>query len=80
MSKRYLFKNKKHMKERKTKQIRIRLTESLLEKMVNYLIDHPNEFKNQSQLIRESIDDIICRKGKNKQGKNISNSKSTSKR
>jgi Arc/MetJ-type ribon-helix-helix transcriptional regulator len=49
------------MKERKTKQVRIRLSESQLKKLVEYIIDHPNEFKNQSDLIRESINDKICR-------------------
>jgi Arc/MetJ-type ribon-helix-helix transcriptional regulator len=49
------------MKERKTKQVRIRLSESQFKKLVEYIIDHPNEFKNQSDLIRESINDKICR-------------------
>lgn len=49
------------MKERKTKHVRIRLSESQLKKLVEYIIDHPNEFKNQSDLIRESINDKICR-------------------
>jgi hypothetical protein len=68
------------MREKKTKQLRVRLTENQVKGLVQYIIDHPNEFKNQSQLIRESIDDRICRKERNKQGKNISSSKSTSKR
>jgi hypothetical protein len=50
------------MKERKTKQLRVRLTETQLKKLVGYIIDHPNEFKNQSDLIRESIKEKICRK------------------
>ena len=50
-----------HMKERKTKHVRIRLSESQLKKLVEYIIDHPNEFKNQSDLIRESINDKIGR-------------------
>jgi hypothetical protein len=68
------------MREKKTKQLRVRLTESQVKGLVQYIIDYPNEFKNQSQLIRESIDDKICRKERNKQGKNISSSKSSSKR
>jgi hypothetical protein len=68
------------MREKKTKQLRVRLTENQVKGLVQYIIDHPNEFKNQSQLIRESIDDRICRKERNKQGKNISSSKSSSKR
>jgi hypothetical protein len=68
------------MREKKTKQLRVRLTESQVKGLVQYIIDYPNEFKNQSQLIRESIDDRICRKERNKQGKNISSSKSSSKR
>jgi Arc/MetJ-type ribon-helix-helix transcriptional regulator len=50
------------MKERKTKQIRVRITESQLKGLVNYFIENPNEFQNQSELIRESIDNKICRK------------------
>ncbi len=50
------------MKERKTKQLRVRLTETLLKKLVGYIKDHPNKFKNQSDLIRESIKEKICRK------------------
>lgn len=68
------------MKERKTKQLRVRLTETQLKKLVGYIVDHPNQFKNQSELIRESINDKICRKEHNKQGKDISSLKSTSKR
>jgi hypothetical protein len=68
------------MKERKTKQLRIRLTETQLKKLVGYIIDHPNEFKNQSDLIRESINDKICREERNKLGKPSSTQKSTSKR
>lgn len=49
------------MKERKTEQVRIRLSESQLKKLVEYIIDHPHEFKNQSDLIRSSINDRICR-------------------
>jgi hypothetical protein len=50
------------MKENKIRQIRVRLTESQVKKLVNYIIDHPFQFKNQSQLIRESINEKICRK------------------
>ncbi len=50
------------MRERKTKQLRVRLTETLLKKLGQYLLDFPNEFKNQSDLIRESIKEKICRK------------------
>ncbi len=68
------------MKEKKTEQLRVRLTETQLKKLVGYIVDHPNQFKNQSELIRESINDKICRKEQNKQGKVVSSSKSTSKR
>jgi hypothetical protein len=68
------------MKEKKTEQLRVRLTETQLKKLVGYIVDHPNQFKNQSELIRESINEKICRKERNKQGKNISSSKSSSKR
>jgi len=44
------------------KNLRVRLTESQLKGLVNYIIENPNEFKNQSELIRESIDNKICRK------------------
>lgn len=50
------------MKERKTKHIRIRLSESQVKNLCNYILENPNEFKNQSELIRESIDNTICRK------------------
>jgi hypothetical protein len=50
------------MKERKTKQLRVRLTETQLKKLVGYIIDHPNQYKNQSDLIRESIKEKISRK------------------
>jgi len=60
------------MKENKTKQIRIRLTESQLKKLINYLVEHPNQFQNKSELIRDSINDKICRKERNKQGKSNS--------
>jgi Arc/MetJ-type ribon-helix-helix transcriptional regulator len=43
------------MREKKTKQLRVRLTENQVKGLVQYIIDHPNEFKNQSDLIRESI-------------------------
>lgn len=44
------------------KNLRVRLTESQLKGLVNYIIENPNEFKNQSELIRESIDNKIYRK------------------
>lgn len=50
------------MREKKSKQVRVRLTESQLKSLVEYIIDHPSEFKSQSELIRESIKDKICRK------------------
>lgn len=49
------------MREKKSQQIRVRLTESQLKSLVEYIIDHPSEFKSQSELIRESIKDKICR-------------------
>ena len=51
-----------HMKEKKSKQIRIRLSENQVKRLCLYIIENPNEFKNQSELIRESIDNKICRK------------------
>lgn len=50
------------MRERKTKQLRVRLTETQLRNLVGYIIEHPNEFRNQSDLIRESIKEKIRRK------------------
>lgn len=50
------------MKERKTKQLRVRLTETQLRNLVGYIIEYPNEFRNQSDLIRESIKEKISRK------------------
>ena len=50
------------MKERKTKQLRVRLTGTQLRNLVGYIIEHPNEFRNQSDLIRESIKEKISRK------------------
>jgi hypothetical protein len=50
------------MKQKKTCQLRIRITESQLSSIVKYILDNPNEFKNQSDLIRESIKSRICRK------------------
>jgi Arc/MetJ-type ribon-helix-helix transcriptional regulator len=50
------------MKEKKSKQIRIRLSENQVKRLCLYIIENPNEFKNQSELIRESIDNKICRK------------------
>ena len=67
------------MKERKTKQLRVRLTETQLKKLVGYIIDHPNQFKNQSDLIRESINEKICREERNKQKKSTTSQKLTTK-
>ena len=50
------------MKQNKTRQLRIRITENQLSSIVQYIIDNPNEFKNQSELIRESIKSRIGRK------------------
>ena len=50
------------MKEKKSKQIRVRLSENQIKRLCLYIIENPNEFKNQSELIRKSIDDKICRK------------------
>ena len=49
------------MKENKTRQLRIRITENQLSSIVQYIIDNPNEFKSQSELIRESIKSRISR-------------------
>jgi Arc/MetJ-type ribon-helix-helix transcriptional regulator len=49
------------MKQKKTHQLRIRITENQLSSIVQYIVDHPNEFKNQSDLIRESIKSRISR-------------------
>ena len=62
------------MKERKTKHVRIRLSESQVKNIRNYILEFPNEFKNQSELIRKSIDDTTCRK-KNIITKSIGKSK-----
>jgi hypothetical protein len=52
---------KYHMKQNKTRQLRIRITENQLSSIVQYIIDNPNEFKSQSELIRESIKSRISR-------------------
>lgn len=49
------------MKQKKSQQLRIRITENQLSSIVQYIVDHPNEFKNQSELIRESIRSRIGR-------------------
>lgn len=49
------------MKQKKTRQLRIRITENMLSTIVQYIIDNPNEFKSQSELIRESIKSRISR-------------------
>ena len=49
------------MKENKTRQLRIRITENQLSSIVRHIKDNPNEFKNQSELIRESIKSRISR-------------------
>ena len=67
------------MKERKTKQLRVRLTETQLKNLVGYIIDHPNQFKNQSDLIRESINEKICRAERNKPKKSTTSQKPTTK-
>lgn len=50
------------MKERKKHQVRVRLTESQVKRLVEYLVEHPEEFKTQSELIRESISKQISRR------------------
>ena len=50
------------MKQNKTRQLRIRITENQLSSIVQYIVDNPDEFKNQSDLIRESIKSRIRRK------------------
>ena len=50
------------MKQNKSHQLRIRITENQLSSIVQYIVDHPNEFKSQSELIRESIRSRIGRK------------------
>ena len=49
------------MKQKKTRQLRIRITENQLSSIVKYIVDNPNEFKNLSDLIRESIKSRISR-------------------
>ena len=56
------------------KQIRVRLSQSQLDDVESYIKEHYNEFKNKSELIRESIDNKICRK-KNIITKSIGKSK-----
>ncbi len=48
------------MKENKTHQLRIRITENQLSSIINYLRSS-DEFRSQSELIRESIRSRICR-------------------
>lgn len=49
------------MKQNKTRQLRIRITENQLSSIVQYIIDNPNEFSSKSELIRESIKSRISR-------------------
>lgn len=49
------------MKQNKTCQLRIRITENQLSAIFRHIKDNPNEFKNQSELIRESIKSRISR-------------------
>ena len=49
------------MKQNKTHQLRIIITENQLSAIVRHIKDNPNEFKNQSELIRESIKSRISR-------------------
>lgn len=49
------------MKQNKSRQLRIRITENQLSAICKYIIDNPNEFKSQSELIRESIKSRISR-------------------
>jgi Arc/MetJ-type ribon-helix-helix transcriptional regulator len=50
------------MKQHGTKQLRVRLNETQLECLVSFILDHPDEFKNKSEFIRESIHDKLCRR------------------
>lgn len=50
------------MKEKKSRQLRVRLTESQLKMVIDHIVSNPEEYKNQSELIRESITEKICRK------------------
>ena len=49
------------MKHKKSRQVRIRITQNQYKKLVEYLTIHSDKFKNQSDLIRESITKQICR-------------------
>ena len=68
------------MKERKTKQIRIRLTESQLKKLLDNLVENETKYKNKSTFVRDSINEKISRNNRHKSGKPDKNPKSTSKR
>lgn len=49
------------MKERKNHHLRIRITEEQSKNLFNYISEHPQDFKNKSQFIRESIKEKISR-------------------
>jgi hypothetical protein len=50
------------MKEKKSCQLRVRLSESQIKRLIEYVQLNPQEFKNTSELVRKSITDKICRK------------------
>lgn len=50
------------MKEIKDQQIRIRITETQMKNLVSYIVDHPEQFKNKSELVRKSLLEKISRK------------------
>lgn len=49
-------------KQKKSQTLQVRITEEQFKNLVDYISSHSDEFSNHSQLIRESIDNKICRK------------------
>ncbi len=68
------------MKEKKTHQLRVRLTESQFRNLLDNLIENETEYKNKSTFVRDSINEKISRNNRHKSGKPDKNPKSTSKR
>jgi hypothetical protein len=68
------------MKEKKTYQLRVRLTESQFRKLLDNLVENETKYKNKSTFVRDSINEKISRNNRHKSGKPDKNEKSTSKR
>jgi hypothetical protein len=49
-------------KQKKSKTLQVRITEEQFKNLLEYIGNHPEEFKNHSQLIRESLLEKFSRK------------------